>query len=115
MDAIKTGGLEILLSVIVPAYKFENYITQCVRSILDQKTDFNFEVIVRDDYSGDLTNDILKREFESDSRPLASISISNQKIQFIDMNSLNLFCVFTYFSSPFIHSFIRHKYLISDI
>ena len=68
MDAIKTGGREILLSVIVPAYKFENYITQCVRSILDQKTDFNFEVIVRDDYSGDLTNNILKREFESDSR-----------------------------------------------
>jgi glycosyltransferase involved in cell wall biosynthesis len=52
-----------LLSVIVPAYKFERYILQCVNSVLSQKTNFVFEVLIRDDHSGDGTNNILSENF----------------------------------------------------
>ena len=49
------------LSVIVPAYNFSSYIEQCLISIFNQKTDFEFDVIVRDDFSNDGTSEILKR------------------------------------------------------
>ena len=49
------------LSVIIPAYKFSKYIEQSVLSVLFQHTNFEFEVLVRDDFSNDGTNDILER------------------------------------------------------
>ena len=57
-----------LLSVIIPAYNFEKYIFECVHSVLIQKTNFNFEVLVRDDHSGDNTNNILRENFSDDHR-----------------------------------------------
>ncbi len=51
---------KLKLSVVVPAYKFSKYIKQCLDSILSQKTNFNFEVLVRDDFSCDGTNEILE-------------------------------------------------------
>jgi len=47
------------LSVLVPSYNFANYIADCIGSIYNQKTNFNFDVIVRDDGSNDNTKDIL--------------------------------------------------------
>lgn len=47
------------LSVIVPSYNFENYIVECVDSIYQQKTNFDFDVIVRDDNSTDGTKEKL--------------------------------------------------------
>jgi glycosyltransferase involved in cell wall biosynthesis len=49
------------LSVIIPTYKFSKYIEQCVLSVLFQNTNFEFEVLVRDDFSNDGTNEILER------------------------------------------------------
>jgi len=49
------------LSVIVLSYNFENYIEQCLTSILSQTTKFNFEVLVRDDFSKDKSASIIKR------------------------------------------------------
>lgn len=49
------------VSVIIPAYKFSKYIEQCLISVLFQNTNFEFEVIVRDDFSNDGTNEILER------------------------------------------------------
>lgn len=43
------------LSVIVPSFNFEFYIVDCVESIFKQKTNFEFDVIVRDDGSKDDT------------------------------------------------------------
>ena len=49
------------LSVIIPAYKFSKYIEQSVLSVLWQKTNFDFEILIRDDFSQDGTNEILER------------------------------------------------------
>jgi glycosyltransferase involved in cell wall biosynthesis len=47
------------VSVCVITYNQEKYIKQCLQSILDQKVDFDFEIIVGDDYSTDGTGAIL--------------------------------------------------------
>lgn len=59
------------LSVIISAYKFKEYIVQCVDSILSQRADFDFEVIIRDDGSNDGTIELLREKYGS---------ISNVKI-----------------------------------
>ena len=41
------------LSVIIPFYNFEEYIEQSILSAVDQKTNFEFEILVRDDFSTD--------------------------------------------------------------
>lgn len=49
------------VSVIVPAYKFFNYLEHALMSALWQITDFDFEVLVRDDFSQDGSDILLKR------------------------------------------------------
>ncbi|MCK0109021.1 glycosyltransferase [Flavobacteriaceae bacterium S0825] len=47
-----------LVSVLVMAYNHEAYIAQCLNSILNQKTNFLFEIILGEDFSSDTTRDI---------------------------------------------------------
>lgn len=47
------------VSVCVVTYNQEKYIRQCLQSIVNQKVDFTFEIIVADDFSTDGTRDIL--------------------------------------------------------
>ncbi len=49
-----------LVSVCVVAYNHEKYIQECLQSIVDQKTNFDFEVIVSDDCSSDRTKAIIE-------------------------------------------------------
>ena len=65
------------LSVIIPAYNFENYIVECVRSVTSQITNFDFEILIRDDHSGDNTNKLLREEFGSDHRVIIFDSSEN--------------------------------------
>lgn len=51
------------ISVVVTAYNHEKYIRQCLESVLNQKGDFQLEVIVGDDYSTDHTLTIIE-EFQ---------------------------------------------------
>lgn len=57
--SIECCGTHPLVSVCVVTYNHEGYIEQCIESILNQKTDFNFEVIVANDASTDKTLDKL--------------------------------------------------------
>lgn len=50
----------MILSVIITSYNFSKYIKQCVDSVLSQKTDFKFEILIRDDFSNDGTESFLK-------------------------------------------------------
>lgn len=51
---------ECRVSVFVTTYNHEKYIRQCLDSMVSQKTDFPFEIIVRDDASTDSTSDIVR-------------------------------------------------------
>ena len=49
------------VSVVVPAYKFFRFLEVNLITVLSQKTNFKFEVLVRDDFSQDGSDLILKR------------------------------------------------------
>lgn len=54
------GNDEVKVSVCVVTYNQESYIRQCLQSIVDQITDFKFDVIVSDDCSADGTRAIVQ-------------------------------------------------------
>ena len=50
------------VSIIIPAYNQELFISRCIRSLLDQDFNVNqYELIVVNDASTDMTNEILKK------------------------------------------------------
>lgn len=51
---------ECLVSVLVTTYNHEKYIARCLDGMISQKTDFSFEIIVRDDCSTDGTGEIIR-------------------------------------------------------
>lgn len=51
---------EIKISVICFAFNHEKYIRQCIESIICQKTNFDYEIIINDDASTDDTAKIIK-------------------------------------------------------
>jgi FkbM family methyltransferase len=57
----KKAPAEKLLTVIVPSHNHEKYIEQCVDSILQQKTLFNFNILISDDCSTDSTYNIIQK------------------------------------------------------
>ena len=54
---------EIMVSVVMIAYNHERYIRKALESVVNQKTNFKFEIIIHDDASPDKTADII-REYE---------------------------------------------------
>ena len=48
------------ITIGITTYNLEKYIKQCLDSILSQKTNFSFKILVVDDASTDRTRDILK-------------------------------------------------------
>lgn len=50
---------DIKVSVCVITYNQEEYIAECLQSLVDQETDFPFEIIVSDDCSTDRTREII--------------------------------------------------------
>ncbi len=59
--------MEEKISVIVPIYKVEKYLKQCIESIINQ-TYSNLEIILVDDGSDDLCGEICDKYAEKDSR-----------------------------------------------
>ena len=49
---------DVQVSVCVQAYNHEKFIRECLESILSQKTDFPFEVLISEDHSKDKTREI---------------------------------------------------------
>ncbi|MCH4823812.1 glycosyltransferase [Gramella lutea] len=52
---------KIVISVLVQTYNHEQFLQQCLDSILTQKTNFNFEIILGEDNSSDNTREICKK------------------------------------------------------
>ena len=53
-----------LVSVCIQTYQHVNYIQECLDSILNQDTDFNFEILLGEDESIDGTREICKQYAE---------------------------------------------------
>jgi len=57
-DSVNQKSLLPLVSICVQTYQHEEYIGQCLDSLLSQKTDFDFEIILGEDGSTDRTREI---------------------------------------------------------
>ena len=68
----------MLLSVIVPVYNGQNYISRCVNSIINQ-TYKNIEIIIVNDGSNDNTCEICSTLQQKDSR-IKLINIENSGV-----------------------------------
>lgn len=58
---------EDIISVIVPVYNVENYISQCIESIINQSY-INLQIILVDDGSTDSSGEICDKYMQNDSR-----------------------------------------------
>ena len=58
----------MLVSVLVPTYQQEKFIAQCLQSILNQRVDFEIEILVGDDCSPDDTVGMIEALANSDAR-----------------------------------------------
>ena len=52
---------KIVVSVSVITFNHEKYIDKTIKSILNQKTSFRFEILIHDDASNDNTQKIIKK------------------------------------------------------
>lgn len=50
----------MMVSVICQTYNHENYIVDCLESLVSQKVDFRYEILVHDDASTDKTAEIIR-------------------------------------------------------
>ena len=69
------------ISVILPIYRVEKYITKCIESILNQ-TYKNYEIIIIDDGSNDSSIDICKfalKKQENIEKEMYEIILGNGK------------------------------------
>lgn len=57
---MEKGTYDVMLSIYVPVYNHEKYIAQALDSILMQKTQYSFEVLVGEDASTDRSKEILQ-------------------------------------------------------
>lgn len=55
--------MSVILSVVVFSYNHERYIRKCIDSVLAQKTNFEYEVIIADDCSKDGTVELVEKEY----------------------------------------------------
>ena len=51
----------IKVSVLIPVYNHGMYLEQCIQSVVHQKTDFSYEVLVGEDCSSDNSRSLLKK------------------------------------------------------
>lgn len=72
--------VDSLISIIIPVYNIENYIGECITSVLRQSYE-NLEIIVIDDGSTDNTREIVKNLCETDLR-ITLIEQENHGVSF---------------------------------
>lgn len=67
------------LSVIILTYNHEKYVKQALDSVLEQETDFNFEIIIGDDCSSDETVKIINEYYDKFPR-LIKLIVQNKNV-----------------------------------
>lgn len=89
-----------MVSIKCLAYNHEKYIGKCLEALLNQITNFSFEIVVHDDCSTDGTKDII-RKFESEYPDIIRPIYENENLYSKDDDSLN----------KAINPYLRGKYL----
>ncbi len=59
---------KIEVSVVMPTYNHKKYICQAIDSVLSQKTDFDYEILVGDDASTDGTKNLLVSKYKDNDK-----------------------------------------------
>lgn len=78
------------VSVCVITYNQEKYISQCLQSILDQESEFDFEVVVGDDCSSDGTPEIVKefaRKYPKIIKPIFQTENTGGTKNYLDVHA----------------------------
>lgn len=70
--------LKPVVSVTITTYNLETFVEKTIQSVLDQETDFPFEIVIGDDCSTDGTQDIIKR-FQKQYPDIIRTVIFNEK------------------------------------
>ena len=68
-----------LVSIIVPVYNVEKYLSQCIESLIKQ-TYFNLEIILVDDGSEDASSDICDKFANQDTRIKVIHKLNRERI-----------------------------------
>ena len=76
----KNGNTAFDLSIIIPIYNSQKYIEECLNSILLQKTDYSYEIILVDDGSTDGSVSVIKQYLEKSNIKLISQRNSGQSV-----------------------------------
>lgn len=71
---------KVMVSVFCITFNHRNYIERCLNSLIDQKTDFKYEILVHDDASTDGTQEII-REY-AEKYPDLIIPVLQEKNQY---------------------------------
>lgn len=74
----------IIVSILCITYNHEKFIEQAINGFLAQKTNFAFEIIIRDDASTDTTADIIKSYAEKYPRIIKPIYESHNRFGLVD-------------------------------
>ncbi len=72
----------MMVSVLMLTYNHQEFIAQAIEGVLSQKTTFDIELIIANDYSTDNTDSIIKKIIEKDNN-------AKEKIKYIN-NSKNI-------------------------
>lgn len=81
--------MESLVSIITPAYNAENYISQTIESVINQKYTM-WEMIIIDDCSKDRTYEIAKEYSEKDSRVKVYKNEKNSGVSYTRNRAIDL-------------------------
>ena len=68
---------QIDVSVYMLTYYHEKYIRQAIESVLSQKTHYNYEIVISDDYSQDGTREIL-REYQEKYPDIIRVNLNEK-------------------------------------
>ena len=79
--------MDISVSVFLSVYNHKKYIVQCIESILSQKTNFNYEIVIHDDASTDGTTDILL-SYKEKYKEKINLIVQNENQYHIGVNNL---------------------------
>lgn len=80
------NNVKPLATVCITTYQHAGYIEKCLQSILDQETNFSFEIVIGEDESSDGTREICKEYAEKYPNKIRLFLRSRKNVRFINGN-----------------------------